>query len=176
MDWGAVGAIGEVLGAIGVIVSLLYVATQVRRNTRSIRASAYQALCDASARFTVTLGSDPQVAATFHKGLAGVEELSPNEAAQFQWLFHTAIRQIENGHFQFGNGTMEAENWRGWQESLQGVVGSPGGRRMWTVVRPRMRLSFVEFVERDVLPATSEAATANFLRARSDVSNDVREP
>ena len=37
MNWEAIGAIGEVLGAIGVIVTLAYLAVQIRQNTRDIR-------------------------------------------------------------------------------------------------------------------------------------------
>lgn len=164
MDWGAVGAIGEVVGAIGVIVSLLYVATQVSANTKSVRASTYQALADATVGITLTLGSDPQVALTFEKGLAGAEELSPAEAAQFRWLYHSVLRQQENGHFQYENGTMDPEIWKGWTESIRAMVGSPGGGRMWTAIRPRMRASFVAFVDREVLPSVSEAAIANYLQ------------
>lgn len=172
MDWAAVGAIGEVLGAIGVIVSLLYVATQVRANTRSIRASTYQALIDTSARITLTLGSDPQVAGVFSKGMAGVEELSPSELAQFQWLFHSGVRAFESAHFQFVNGTMESEFWKGWQEGIRGVMGSPGGRRMWPAVRPRLRVSFVEFIEREILARSTEDSAANYLESRPDAHTD----
>jgi len=49
MNWDAIGAIAELLGAIGVIASLVYLATQIRhsreqmgQNTRATRASAYQ--------------------------------------------------------------------------------------------------------------------------------------
>ena len=42
MDWNAVGAIGEVGGAIGVIVTLIYLAGQLRQNTRAMRSSTYQ--------------------------------------------------------------------------------------------------------------------------------------
>jgi hypothetical protein len=41
MNWDAVGAIGEVLGAIGVIVTLGYLAVQTRQNTRAINASTF---------------------------------------------------------------------------------------------------------------------------------------
>ena len=173
MDWAAIGAVGELLGAAGVIVTLLYLAAQVRANTRSLRASMFQAGSDASARITLALGSDPQVALVFQKGLSGVEELTPGEVAQFQYLFHSVVRQLENGHFQFQNGTMDRENWLGWVETLRGILGSPGGQRMWTAVRPRMRRRFVEFVEREVLTSTSEASTANYLEARPDVAADA---
>ena len=44
MNWEAIGAIAETLGAIGVIASLVYLAGQIRQNTRSIRGATYQDL------------------------------------------------------------------------------------------------------------------------------------
>ncbi len=44
MNWDAIGAIAELLGAIGVIASLVYLATQIRQNTRSVRSATYQGL------------------------------------------------------------------------------------------------------------------------------------
>lgn len=35
MNWNAIAAIGQVLGAIGVVASLLYLAAQVRQNNRA---------------------------------------------------------------------------------------------------------------------------------------------
>ena len=42
MSWDAIGAVAELLGAFGVIASLVYLANQMRQNTRAMRASAYQ--------------------------------------------------------------------------------------------------------------------------------------
>ena len=44
MNWDAIGAVAELLGAIGVIASLIYVATQIRRNTSAVYAIAYQSI------------------------------------------------------------------------------------------------------------------------------------
>ncbi len=44
MNWDAIGAIAELLGAIGVIGSLVYLATQIRQNTTTVRASGSAAM------------------------------------------------------------------------------------------------------------------------------------
>jgi hypothetical protein len=49
-DW---GAISEVVGAIGVIVTLIYLTTQIRQNTRQIRSEGHQGITDS---YNVTLG------------------------------------------------------------------------------------------------------------------------
>ena len=50
MDWTAVGALGEAIGAAGVILSLLYLASQVRQNTKLSKAATRQALADGAQR------------------------------------------------------------------------------------------------------------------------------
>jgi hypothetical protein len=44
MNWQAIGAIGEIGGAVAVLVSLIYLATQIRQNTKMMRSSAKQEL------------------------------------------------------------------------------------------------------------------------------------
>jgi hypothetical protein len=40
MNWDAIGAAGEILGALAVVVSIGYLSIQIRSNTRATRASA----------------------------------------------------------------------------------------------------------------------------------------
>ena len=42
------GNIGEFVAAIAVVVSLLYLAIQIRQNTKTVRTSTYQAILDSS--------------------------------------------------------------------------------------------------------------------------------
>jgi hypothetical protein len=37
VDWNAIGAIGEMLGAVAVVITLLYLSKQIRQNTRSVQ-------------------------------------------------------------------------------------------------------------------------------------------
>ena len=44
MNWDALGAIGEIVGAVGVIATLAYLAVQVRQNTGAIRGATLNAV------------------------------------------------------------------------------------------------------------------------------------
>jgi len=48
INWDAIGAIGEIVGALGVIVTVGYLAIQVRQNTFASRAQTYQERTNAS--------------------------------------------------------------------------------------------------------------------------------
>jgi hypothetical protein len=42
MNWEALGAIGEIVGAIAVVVTIGYLAVQIRQNTESLHAATFQ--------------------------------------------------------------------------------------------------------------------------------------
>jgi uncharacterized membrane protein len=40
VNWDAIGAVAEVIGALAVLITLIYLALQIRQNTRAINSSA----------------------------------------------------------------------------------------------------------------------------------------
>jgi hypothetical protein len=57
VNWDAIAAIGEILGAIGVIVSVVYLATQIRQNSRWLRATFDQGTAE---KITDSAGLDSE--------------------------------------------------------------------------------------------------------------------
>ena len=124
MDLAQLANLGEFIGGLAVIASLVYVGLQVRQNTLSVREANSQRVSDAALQYVTTLGSDPQVASTFNRGLAG-EELSPAEQAQFTYLYHGWLRQTEQTFYLFRNGSLDVELWEGLLETSRAFLGSP---------------------------------------------------
>ena len=48
MDWEAIGAIGEIIGAIAVLLTIVYLADQIKQNTKAVKAATQQAISDAT--------------------------------------------------------------------------------------------------------------------------------
>ena len=92
MNWDAIGALAELLGALGVIVSLAYLAVQIRQNTaqigeqsRELRLAAIDAIAQSFSRFRDPLIRDPELAALWLRGIAdydGLDEVEQVRAAQ----------------------------------------------------------------------------------------------
>ena len=61
MSWEAVSAIRQVLGSVGVILSLLYLATQVRQNNRASTVSAKLVSTQLLSEFVTDFIKDPQL-------------------------------------------------------------------------------------------------------------------
>ena len=51
VNWEAISAIGQIVGAFAVVISLIYLASEVRRNTRATQLAAMRSMHDAFNRW-----------------------------------------------------------------------------------------------------------------------------
>ena len=78
MNWEAIGAIGSILGAIGVIVTLVYLAAQIQQNSITTKADIRQSLAEQQIQFINSRATDPFLRAVIEKVYAG-EKLTNQE-------------------------------------------------------------------------------------------------
>ena len=86
MNWDAIGAVGEVLGALGVILTLGYLAVQIRVNTKAMN---NQSTHDAQEFITVSclpLVEDAEVTEIYVRGMKSFEDLNEIEQVRFHYL------------------------------------------------------------------------------------------
>ena len=95
MNWDAIGAIGEVLGALGVILSLIYLSIQVKSNTKQLRFTASQEIAASLDRAYDPVYSE-QVAKIWQKGHADLKSISGAELIIFDGLMARLIHNVAN--------------------------------------------------------------------------------
>jgi hypothetical protein len=156
MNWDAIGAIAELLGAIGVIASLVYLATQIREsreqmreNTRVTRASGYQSYFQNLDAVATRSTTSPEMARAARLGLEGMNRLDEDQGFYFNSWITGLLLALDNGHYQFRTGILERDRWQILRGSLAGLMSNPGAREWWSQVPIRTSLSpeFVALVE-----------------------------
>ncbi len=65
MNWDAIGAIGEILGAIAVLGTLIYLAAQIRQNTASVTTATYESMMAGITDINLVVASNPEVASSY---------------------------------------------------------------------------------------------------------------
>jgi hypothetical protein len=83
VNWEMLGAIAEVVGALTVVATLGYLAVQIRANTAAMRREAEQEGFDGTRATLGQIAVDRDLARVFRTGLAGMENLDPDERVQF---------------------------------------------------------------------------------------------
>ncbi|GEM_PF-1336468 len=82
MNWGAIGAMGEIIGAIAVLATLIYLARQVRQSNSIAIASAEIALREAANGIYKGITDNPEYASLVAKLAADASDFSPGEEQQ----------------------------------------------------------------------------------------------
>lgn len=150
MNWEALGAIGEVVGAIGVIVTLGYLAVQIRQNTASLKSSTLQTMLEAAAGLHDLCASDPDLGRIFLKGVGNRASLTEEEAPRFEFLMMSFLRRFENIYNQGVSGQLTESDWSGVKVSSLNTLARPGAREWWHANQHRFSPSFVKWVSTEI--------------------------
>ena len=91
MNWDAIGAVGEIVGAMAVVVSLLYLANQIHTSNRAVKQAASKEMMDEIFRWYGHLSADLSVSELWIRGCAKDNTLSKPELFQFGILMQQAL-------------------------------------------------------------------------------------
>ncbi len=83
MNWQAIGAIGEILAAIAVVVTLIYLAKQIRQNAQAVQVSALRDTTEQWHRWSEVLAASPELADIVARGNKSYKQLPENEAMRY---------------------------------------------------------------------------------------------
>ena len=125
------GAIGSFVGGIGVAISVVYLALQIKQNTISNRSQSYQAAISSISDWSRQVGLDKDATRILRLGGTDRSALDDNERTQFGYLLVSLFRNFENIHHQFDNGTISKETWIGWSNRIILFVSQPGTEEWW---------------------------------------------
>jgi hypothetical protein len=99
MNWEAVGAVGEILGAIAVLVTLIYLATQIKQHTLATRALTNSAYAEAGREFNMTICSPTLTEFTVVRSacsalLNRMPLIGPGQNPAYNSYFHEGVRTL----------------------------------------------------------------------------------
>ena len=135
MDIMELGAIGELVGGAGVIVTLVYLALQIRHNTSATRAGNQRSALSAWAAVTAPLHSDPELSGLFAQALDNAEPLSREERIRVHYLLLHIVNFSWDQFVGWQAGIVDEPQVLAWERYIASVVAKPGGRSWWDSVR-----------------------------------------
>jgi len=141
------GSIGEVVSAIGVIASLIYVGFQIRTNTEATRSATRQALSDQDLMY-VAAGIDSAVLAEATAKIEKRADVSAVEASQLVQHQHLNTRIAENAFYQYKLGLLEDVVWERYVAILTlQFRHNQYARKHWSHYRDSYSRDFQEIVD-----------------------------
>lgn len=146
MNWTAVSALTELLGAVGVVVTLLYLSRQVRENTQSLRRSTTRDALQSVTDFNQFVASDPQLVDLFWRGSADPDSLTEAEWQRFVSLASTLIRRFELLFLDHEVGVLGSDLWEAQASNIRTWMARPGAARWFSQLGQHVHPDFRSFV------------------------------
>ncbi|MGK0223063.1 MAG: hypothetical protein ACI9ON_002306 [Limisphaerales bacterium] len=150
MNWDAIGAVGEVVGAIAVLATLFYFAIQIRQNSRnveeslrSLRLGAADSTVASFARYRELI-SQKDVAEIYVKGGKDYESLTECERVQFGAVMDEFLFSYWSVFKRVQEGAYEDADWQAHMASLREVLRRPGVAIWWGQRKAAFPPTFVQ--------------------------------
>ena len=148
MNWDAIGALGEIVGATAVVVSLVYLAVQIRTQNKEARLTSAHNVASTFGEINLPIVSDPRVAEIWNIATtAGVESLDATQATQFASLMHMIFRFWEDCYFQHIEKRLDDRLWDSIHLQFSQMRGSIGFSQFWNSRKPYYSLEFRAYVD-----------------------------
>jgi hypothetical protein len=147
MNWEALGAIAETVGAGGVIVTLVYLSVQIRQNTRAIRAQTYDSFVSQFRHWNEPMRVDQEMSERFSALIEDVENLPAREQRHAVHVLYDFVRLAENLHYQYREGMLAESVWLGWESLFRTYLNARGFIWYWEKRRSFFAEEFNEWVE-----------------------------
>src|SRR5947199_1167999 len=131
MNWDMLAAIGQLAAVFVGIPSLIYLAVQIREQTKERRQSAVHALTVQWGDLTEPLHDNAETAAIFLRGMHSFTDLDAVSKLRFSAFFDRLINIFEGMYFSHCQGILTASSWRAIERTMSDLIAYPGVQQWW---------------------------------------------
>jgi hypothetical protein len=139
-----------------VVITLVYLALQIRQNTRASRAATFLGLTNAWQEYLLAT-SNAELTDLRVRAAADPDSVSESDYIRLFSLTRVLLRRAENDFFQYKSGTFDPGGWEGYRRSITTeILASPTVRAFWEQQRSVFAPDFSAYVD-EHLDAAREA-------------------
>ena len=128
MEWDAIGAIGEIIGATAVVLTVFYLAVQIRSSRKATNSETERHLLQVWDDNFAALAADQSVASIMTRGFSDISSLSEEEL----YVFDTKLASIVTAHYNVlrmkDQGFVSSSTTDGTDHSIAWLLSSKGGQ------------------------------------------------
>ena len=135
--------LAEILGVVIVVVTLIYLAIQVRQGTDLLRSEARQAQINSDQNNINQFFEHPELG----RIMSSPETPSLEEKTRLAFWIVSVMRAREHEWLQYKAGSLDEESWLSYRGVIYFALGTERARDLWATSAPFFNSGFVEMVE-----------------------------
>lgn len=143
-DW---GAIGELVGGVAIIISLIYVGLQIRQNTKATQISAAHSYLDTQNGFIGLINQSDSLADILDRGANGLDKLQGGEIIQFSAFHDQCFSSFQTFYIEWHDGVLDDRLWEYYKHALADVMTHEGIQTWWSNRKHWYHPAFQAYVE-----------------------------
>ena len=145
MSLSDLASIGSLVSGAAVLVSLIYLALQVRQTDRNQQASIRQGRTTRAIDLLLAQ-LEPGVANAWARGLEAPGEITQTELRQFLSMCRAQFHHVEDAFYQHEEGLLSDAAFATVLEGMRGLARFPGTRAAWKRIRRTHTGRFADFM------------------------------
>jgi len=131
MNWEMIAAIGQLAAVFVGIPSLIYLAVQIREQTKERRQAAVHALTEQWGALTESLHNNPEMAAIFLRGAHSFNDLDSVSKLRFSAFFNRLLNIFEGMYFSHAQGILAESSWHAIERTMTDLISYRGVQQWW---------------------------------------------
>ena len=135
MNWEMLAAVGQLAAALVGIPSLIYLAIQIREQTKERRQSAVNALTVQWGDLTRALHEDGEFPALFLRGVQSFSDLDAVSKLRFSAFENRFFKNFEGMYFSHRDGILAPPLWGEIERTMSDFLAYPGVQQWWETRR-----------------------------------------
>ena len=147
MDITALAAWGELIGGIAVVVSLIYLASQIRQNSQLLRVSGGSAAAQANFVFSTAIAQDEDLTRIYWDGLQGRADLTESDRRRFDMVISVAVAALQQQLSLARDNLIDPDGWDSQIKGFQWVLRHEGALHWWNEYRGNSSDDFRDYVD-----------------------------
>jgi len=147
INWEAIGAVAELAGAAAVVLTLFYLASQLRQNNRLLDDSAHATYYKMAAQDMNSIAnSDPKKFEVMERGMADPESLDRGDLHLFNSTLHAMFITFQYCYRMRQRDALDESITGPNLENMLMLLSQPGGKSWWERYPVLMEDDFTQFV------------------------------
>lgn len=124
--------IAEIVAAVAVVVSLVYVGKEVQSNTAAIRGAAMQAIATSDGETLMAVATNADLSEIVRVGQTNPSELNQADAFRYHWYMRQFWLSFQNIYQQSKLELIDPSVWESYLSVVYGMWTYPGTRETWS--------------------------------------------
>lgn len=125
------GAVGEMIGGIAVIFTLIYLALQIRQANSIAGWQTHQAAVSSNAGVMSAIITDEDTARIFREGLLSLESLTPTDKIRLHEILFELLLNFKDTLDAYDRGLFDQPTYQAWQAYICSLLNTPTGKIWW---------------------------------------------